>query len=41
MYILHPFFRTAVPFSGQTKQISSSLTPKWDCGSKGANKELH
>ena len=28
-------FRTAVPFWGQTSQISSSLPPKRDCGSKG------
>ena len=27
--------RTAVPFRGQTSQISSSLSPKRDCGSKG------
>ena len=27
-------FRTAVPFWGQTSQISSSLSPKRDCGSK-------
>ena len=30
-------FRTAVPFWGQTSQISSSLSPKRDCGSKGVN----
>ena len=28
-------FRTAVPFWGQTTQISSSLSPKQDCGSEG------
>ena len=28
-------FRTADPFWGQTSQISSSLSPKRDCGSKG------
>ena len=28
-------FRTAVPFWGQTSLISSSLSPKRDCGSKG------
>ena len=28
-------FRIAVPFWGQTTQISSSLSPKRDCGSKG------
>ena len=28
-------FRSAVPFWGQTSQISSSLFPKRDCGSKG------
>ena len=28
-------FRTAVPFWGQTCQISSGLSPKRDCGSKG------
>ena len=27
-------FRTAVPFWGQTSQISSSLSPKRDCGPK-------
>ena len=32
---LNPF-RTAVPFWGQTSQILSSLSPKWDCGSKAA-----
>ena len=31
---LNPF-RTAVPFWGQTSQISSSFVPKRDCGSKG------
>ena len=33
---LNPF-RTAVPFWGQTSQISSSLSLKRDCGSKGVN----
>ena len=28
-------FRTAVPFWGQTTLISSNLSPKRDCGSKG------
>ena len=28
-------FRTAVPFWGRTTQISSSLSPKRDCGPKG------
>ena len=28
-------FRTAVPFLGQTTQISSRLSPKRDCGTKG------
>ena len=28
-------FRTAIPFWGQTTLISSSLSPKRDCGSKG------
>ena len=28
-------FRTAVPFWGQTSLISSSLSPKRDCGSEG------
>ena len=28
-------FRTAVPFWGQTSQMSSSLSPKQDCGPKG------
>ena len=32
---VHPF-RTAVPFWGQTSQSSSSLSPRQDCGSKGA-----
>ena len=31
--IINPF-RAAVPFSGQATQFSSSLSPKWDCGSK-------
>ena len=31
---LNPF-RTAVPFWGQTTQISSSFSPKRDCGSTG------
>ena len=30
-------FRTAVPFWGQTTQISSSFVPKRDRGSKGVN----
>ena len=30
---LNPF-RTAVPVWGQSSQISSSLSPKWDCGPK-------
>ena len=30
-------FRTAVPFWGQTSQISSIFVPKRDCGSKGVN----
>ena len=30
-------FSTAVPFWGQTSQISGSLSPKRDCGSKGVN----
>ena len=29
------FLETAVPFWGQTSQISSSVAPKRDCGSKG------
>ena len=33
-------FRTAVSLWGQTTQISSSLSPKRDCGSKGVNKVL-
>ena len=28
-------YRTTVPFWGQTSQISSSLSPQRDCGSKG------
>ena len=32
-------FRTTVPFWGQTTQISSSLSPKRDCGSKGVKVE--
>ena len=35
-YIVHVAkflpFRTAVPFWGQTSQILSYLSPKWDCG---------
>ena len=31
-------FRTAVPFWGQTSQISSSFVPKRDHGSKGVKK---
>ena len=31
--LINPF-RTAVPFCGETTQISSSLSPKRDCGSK-------
>ena len=34
--IINPF-RTAVSLWGQTTQISSSLSPKRDCGSKGVN----
>ena len=30
-------FRTAVPFWGQSIQISSSFVPKRDCGSKGVS----
>ena len=30
-------FRTAVPFWGQTSQISSSLYPEQDCGPKRVN----
>ena len=30
-------FRTAVPFWGQTTQIPSNLSPKWDCSSKRVN----
>ena len=37
---LHPF-RTAVPFWGQTTQISSRLSIKRDSGSKGINKLNH
>ena len=37
-FALNPF-RTAVPFWGQTTQISSSLSPKRDCGFEGV-KEL-
>ena len=33
-------FRAAVPFWGQTSHISSSLSPKRDCGSKGVSKML-
>ena len=33
---LNPF-RTAVPFWGQSSQISSSFVPKRDSGSKGVN----
>ena len=33
VFLLKPF-RTAVPFGGQTSKISSSLSPKRDCGSK-------
>ena len=33
-FLLNPF-RTTVPLWGQTTQISSSLPPKRDCGSKG------
>ena len=32
--VINPF-RTAVPFWGQSSQISSSFVPKRDCGSKG------
>ena len=32
-------FRTAVPLWGQTTQISSSLSPKRDCGSKRVNRQ--
>ena len=34
-------FRTAVPFWGQFTQISSSLSPKRDWGSKGVNTTHH
>ena len=30
--------RITVPFWGQTTQISSSLSPKRDCGSRGGKK---
>ena len=30
-------FRTAVPFRGQPTQISSSLSPKRDCGARWVN----
>ena len=33
-------FRTAVPFWEQTTQISSSLSRKRDCGSKGVNPRM-
>ena len=39
MLSLNPF-RTAVPFWGQTSQILCSLSPKRDCGNKGANGRL-
>ena len=32
-------FRTAVPFWGQTSQISSSFVPKRDRGSKGVKRD--
>ena len=35
------YFRTAVPFWGQTTQISSSLSPKRDCGPEGVNSYIH
>ena len=35
----HPFM-TAVPLWGQSTQISSSLSPKRDCGSKGVKNDL-
>ena len=35
---LRTLISTAVPFWGQTTQISSSLSPKRHCGSKGAIK---
>ena len=38
IYNVNPF-RTAVPFWGQSSQISSSFVPKRDCGSKGVNTE--
>ena len=37
---LNPF-RTAVPFWGQTSRISSSLSPKRDCGSKGNRRDAN
>ena len=37
--LINPF-RTAVPFWGQTTQILSNLSPKWDCGPKRVNKRL-
>ena len=33
-------FRTAVPFWGQSSQISSSFVPKRDCGSKGVKRKV-
>ena len=36
--LLNPF-RAVVPFWGQTSQISSSLSPKRDCGFKGVNRK--
>ena len=38
-HTLNPF-RTAVPFWGQSSQISSCFVPKRDCGSKGVNTTL-
>ena len=35
-----PFWGTAVPFWGQTSQISSSLSPKRDCGAKGVKRHV-
>ena len=32
--VINPF-STAVPFQGQTTQISSSLSPERDCGTTG------
>ena len=29
------YFRTAVPFWGQSTWSLTGLSPKWDCGSKG------